>query len=159
VLDHVEDGVMKMTVEGAEELARRLDEINEDNMQDVMLAIATEMQNVMAPYPPPPPRRNPRRWYERGYGQRWMTRRGVRNRATSQMMNRRWFVGRGLFNAAEITNSAEYSSYVHLAEDQTKVHKRTGWMTEKTAERQLRNDGTIQRLVSREVNRIMSGGL
>lgn len=79
------------------------------------------------------------RWYERGYGTRWVVKSGdVRGKATSETLGRSWVAyiretgtrggSKGGY-VAMLGTKATYSPYVHDEEQQAEVHKRNNWPT------------------------------
>lgn len=130
-------------------------------------AIATQLQNRIAPYPPSTQANSPRAWtsggrnswYERGFGTRWVRKDGsVMGRKTSQTLNRRWSVQRN-GNSTVLSNGATYSPYVHRGGNapphQAGFHAVRGWQTEEQGMNGLVRDGVIDAIVAVEVRKVM----
>lgn len=105
--------------------------------------IAAEIQNVLAPYPPAPPRRAGRPYYVRGKGM--FTATGVQI-SQSEMLNRRWSI-RPVPLGARLQNTASYASYVHGVKDQMRLHGQRGWVREDRAVEQVERSGEMQRVM------------
>lgn len=137
-------------------LAQRLSAPITPALRNAALAIATAIRDRIAPYPPVPPRRNPNRWYERGYGPRWRRRDGsIGGRRTSEQMDRRWDVRPYGGTGAQVRNLASYSGYVQSAARQTAQHRTTGWKTDQWGIDQVVRDGTVERIVTQEIERVL----
>lgn len=143
-------------ITGAAELARKLNVNLNRELQPALMAVATVLQNEIAPYPAPPPK-NPDRWYERGYGPRWRRKRGggIGGRKTSQFLNRSWAVEPRGVNEVLLTNRATYTKWVHLNQYQTKVHQRTGWVTDTQGVQRAEASGDIVRVIDRALANIL----
>ncbi len=143
---------MDVEVTGAAELARKLGSNIDNAVQPALVAIGAVLQGIIAPYPPAPPRRG-RTWYERGYGTRYANGRG---RKTSQFLNRSWAVEPDpVTNGALVTNRATYTKWVHLAQTQTKVHQRTGWITDRQGVERATASGDIVRIVEQALGKVL----
>lgn len=98
---------------------------------------ASEANQPRTTYQTPPPRgRDPNRWYERGYGTKWITAEGqVRGKKTSRFLGRQWTqrvqtVDIGVVGV--LGNSAPYADEVQGRKQKT-YHARRGWITLDTA--------------------------
>ena len=99
---------------------------------------------------------NPKgRWYERGYGPRWMTRQGVHGRKTSQTLGRKWTMAeRNNGMTFIIGNNVTYGPYVQDREKQAWFHRQRGWRTvQDVAEDEL---DTVTRFVQQEIDKQLS---
>lgn len=118
-------------------------------------AIALEVQGEIAPYPPATIANSPsnpkRRWYERGFGPKWVLKNGaVHGRKTSETLGRRWAVKqRGV--GAVVGNPASYADVVHDADKQARFHGQRGWVTDKEALMRVIRSGAIQRIVTQAI--------
>ena len=154
------DPVIRAQVNGVDELVRKLRKPLNDSLRTASLAIATEIQDRMSPYAPMSQANSPSnptgRWYERGYGLRWKTRKGVGGRETSETMNRRWAI-QPTNNGATLKNLASYSAYVyHDPEDtgsphQAWFHKARGWKNDADVIKSVVSDGTVQTVVTKAI--------
>lgn len=142
---------MDVEVTGAAELARKLGSNIDNAVQPALVAIGAVLQGIIAPYPPAPPRRG-RTWYERGYGTRYANGGG---RKTSQFLNRSWAVEPSGQRQALVTNRATYTKWVHLAQTQTKVHQRTGWITDRQGVERATASGDIVRIVEQALGKVL----
>jgi hypothetical protein len=164
---------LTVKITGVAELKRALDGNFNAAMQSATLGIANEIKGVIAPYPAAPIPANPRRWYERKFGPKWMSdparrpqkRRGSRpivygpwwaGYRTSETMSQRWAVAsRGL--GAITGNTASYAPVVHHYKEQATVHERTGWVTDKEAVERVVRSGTVDRIVKWAVDKKLRG--
>ncbi len=115
-------------------------------------AIALEVQGRIAPYPPATEANSPGnatgKWYERGYGPRWLRKDGsVGGRKTSEMLGRRWAIRAVGRIGHLIGNAASYARFVHSADEQTMVHARHLWVTDRGVIEAVVRDGTVRRVV------------
>lgn len=113
-------------------------------------AIAQQIQSEVAPYPAATVANSPaqRRWYERGFGQRWRTKSGaVHGRRTSQMMNRHWGIARSGQVGATLSNIATYSPYLHDADKQVRWAAPRGWRSDEYAIKRVVDTGAARRIV------------
>ena len=112
-------------------------------------------RNELAPYPPSSEANRPNargRWYERGYGPRWLRRSGTGGRKTSEALGRSWSVaptGAG----AHLWSRASYSGFVHrdpasnARPRQAGFHGRRGWQHTGQAYQALERKRTWPRLI------------
>lgn len=145
---------MRIEIRGLEQLQKKLDaETFNRQMRGLTRAVAAEVQDKIAPYPaatagnrPAGPRS---RWYERGYGPRWMRVDGsIGGSKTSETLGRRWGFRQSGTTGTILGNIASYAGWVHSAKDQAEAHKRHGWMTDKKAIDQVVRSGVIDRMVN-----------
>lgn len=124
------------------------------------MALALQVQSVLAPYPPATianSSSNPTgRWYERGYGPRWRLRSGaIHGTMTSETLGRKWSVTmRGM--TAVLGNTASYSDYVQSAAKQASFHRAHGWMTDAAAVEQVRASGAFRTVLAAQLARAMA---
>lgn len=114
----------------------------------VSQALATEVQKRTAKYPPKSVDRKPgKTYYERGSGPVYVRKSGgVTKRKLSEMLGRKWDIVGGT-NRAVLRNMASYSPYVHMKDDQARIHKRTGWKTVETALDEIDIDALAKRVL------------
>ena len=154
---------MVETIKGMNKLLRKLDTVAKlRGAKRGLKSGALHVKGKIAKYPPSTTANSPGnptgRWYERGYGPRWLRKRkgGVGGRKTSETLGRKWAtasLNSGL--TQRIGNNASYAPYVHDAEKQAKIHGQRGW---KTDEQVLREEGDqvlefIQHEVEKELSR------
>jgi len=113
--------------------------------------IAAEVQGTIAPYPPASEANSPGnangRWYERGYGPKWLTKAGVHGRKTSQMLGRRWAIKPHGGMGWTVGNTATYSPFVHSAEKQARFHAKRRWVTDAQAVEVVVKSGKAKRIL------------
>jgi hypothetical protein len=120
------------------------------------VGVATATQDRIAPYPPAPAPRNPRRFYRRGTGSVSVRRDGSESvRRTSQALGRRWETVPHPGVGATLRNPTTYSGYVHRKDLQTAQHAATGWVTDVDASRAVESDGTAERIAEAVVKQAM----
>lgn len=126
---------MRGEIHGAAELARALNAPIDRAMQPIAVAVAAELQNILAPYPPA------------RAGSRYVRGRGSPPRYNqSEQMGRKWLItpfGTG----AKLTNQASYSAYVQSAERQASIHVGR-WTTDERASERLTQSGQILAIVT-----------
>ena len=161
------------------ELTRALGAKLEPELRKLTKALADELKSFLSPYPAPTVANEPHlvfdkrgyasvRWYERGYGPRWLIndksrggRRakatakargfsgfGVGGRKTSEELGRNWTVSRYGDTGALLSNKVSYAHWVHSADDQAWMHKRTGWQTDQQAIDRLNVSGDIDAMIN-----------
>jgi phage gpG-like protein len=120
---------------GLDELVKKLIDLGDlSAIKSGLKAVASHVRGIASKYPDATEANNPGnatgRWYQRGYGPKWITRKGVHGRKTSETLGRRWGVS---YSADEMTatlgNNASYAKYVHDADDQASFHAARGWRT------------------------------
>ena len=112
-------------------------------MRGVLSAAGQDLKDWLATYPPSSfanlPSNTPGwRWYERGYGPRWVVKDGsVHGRRTSQTLGRRWEVAVDPDGKrATVGNSATYAPYVQDQMKQPWFHAHRRWRTVQGAVRE-----------------------
>jgi len=71
------------------------------------------------------------KWYERGYGPRWIRKRagGIGGSKTSETLGRKWTVDQPDSFSVVIGNNVSYGPYVQDPEKQASFHAAHGWKT------------------------------
>jgi hypothetical protein len=142
-------------IEGLNEVRTMLGQDFAPALRTAIKAIALEVEDKMAPYPPATIANSPSnpsgRWYERGYGQRWRTKRGTGGRATSQMMNRGWSVAPYGATGWVLGNRATYSGYLHSKATQVSWASSRGWQTDLASLDAVAQSGAIQRILTQAI--------
>lgn len=129
------------SAKGLEQFSKRFGRDLSPALRSASTGLAHEAIDRIAPYPQERTRQG-RQWYERGYGQRWQRKDGgVGGRKTSETLGRRWDVKVGRVWASAI-NTASYSRLVHKHGEQARIHKKTGWKTDRDVIKSLKADGT-----------------
>ena len=135
-------------VQGMDAWIRRLQKAGDlSQLRGTMQAAADMLLDEIAEYPPTSEANVPyqRRWYERGFGPRWLLKDGtVRGTRTSQTLGRRWTTNvspDGLMGV--VGNNVPYGPYVQSKAKQARFHKRRGWMTDEQAVKKAR-PGIVQ---------------
>lgn len=120
------------------------------------VAVAAVTQDRLAPYPPAPTPRNPRRFYRRGTGTVYVRVDGSESvRRTSQTLGRRWETIPRPGVGATLRNLASYSGLVHRKDEQTRQHAATGWQVDEVVSRGIETDGTAERIAESMVKKAM----
>lgn len=152
---------MTVTIEikGMEAIQRKLRDLQpREYAIGTMQASVALLKNEIAPYPPATAANSPmaRRWYERGYGNRWLRRDGsIGGKRTSQTLGRRWTTKveqQGMRGV--VGNNVTYGPFVQSAARQTWYHKRTGWRTDEQAIQRV--GPKIRDLWSRAIAKILA---
>ena len=100
-----------------------------------MFAAGIYLKGVISEYPGSSsansPKPYPGRWYERGYGTRYVRKSGgVGGRRTSQTLGKRWSVKKENAGMTVIVgNNASYAKWVQGANTQARFHKARNWKT------------------------------
>ena len=151
--------MISIEIKGMEAIQRKLKalEPREYAIGTMEVSVAL-LKNDIAPYPPATDANNPmaRKWYERGYGNRWQRKDGsIGGKRTSQTLGRRWTtkVEMGGMRGT-VGNNATYGPFVQSAAKQTWYHRRTGWRTDEQAI--ARVGPKIRELWSKAIAKIMS---
>uniref|UniRef100_A0A6M3J4M5 Tail protein n=1 Tax=viral metagenome TaxID=1070528 RepID=A0A6M3J4M5_9ZZZZ len=139
-------------------LKRALDVRMSPVLSGITMAVIAEIENKLTPYPPSSEANRPggpgSRWYERGYGSRWLTMRGqMRGRKTSQMLGRKWQKQRRGRIGAVLGSPVTYAPYVHHDERQARFHGQRGWVTDKKAVEYVVRSGKVDRIVRQAMTR------
>ena len=161
------NNIITVRLDGLAGLAHMLSADLQAAAGNAAFAVATALQDRIAPYPPSTQANSPRpwtsggrnSWYERGYGTRWARKDGsIGGRKSSQTMNRRWSIQRN-GNSTTLSNGATYSPYVHRDGNspphQAGFHAARGWQTEVQGMGGLQRDGVIDAIVAVEVKKVM----
>lgn len=116
---------MNLETTGIEQLARKLAADLEPAISAGAMGIAAALQDVIAPYPPPPSGSMYRRTGQLGQG---------------------WRI-RAIPVGAVLENRTGYAGYVHGSPGRTKRHTKTGWVDEETAIEKVVSGGQAERLM------------
>lgn len=151
-----------ISLHGLDAVQRRLTQDLDRPMRGASKAVAAALQNIIAPYPRSTAANRPQgpgsRWYERGYGTRWMRVDGsIHGRKTSETLGRRWGIASRGKSGAVLGNIASYAPFVHDDEKQAEALKKIGWVTDKMAVRALEAKGTIDRIVNKVLMKVLGG--
>jgi hypothetical protein len=121
-------------------------------------------RNELTPYPPSSEANRPNargRWYERGYGPRWLIKGGgIGGRKTSELLGRSWSVA-PTGTGAHLWSRASYSGYVHrdptssARPKQAAFHGRRGWQHTGHAYHALDRKRTWPRLMVAACRRVL----
>jgi hypothetical protein len=117
------------------------------------MGVAAAIEDVLAPYPPAPPRKPRGGYYIRGRGSFSAKGRLVKS---SELMNRRWSL-RTVPLGARLSNTASYAGWVHGTRKQTKRHAKTGWVRADTAVQQVVKSGDATRIVMQAIAAALNG--
>lgn len=154
---------MPETIKGMNKLIRKLDTLGKlQGAKRGLKAGALHVKGKIAKYPPSTTANSPGnptgRWYERGYGPRWLRKRkgGVGGRKTSETLGRKWTTAERNAGLTHIIgNNASYAEYVQSEEKQAKFHGQRGW---KTDEEVLREEGDqVLEFIQHEVEKELGG--
>lgn len=166
--------MLAMRIEGLAALQTRFKGVNfKPALRTATRAIALEIQGIVAPYPPETAAnmkpgwfvigggKRGNRWYERGYGTKWLRRDGSEGgRKTSQMLNRQWNVQRHGDIGAVLGNKASYSPFVHGADQQASFHAAHNWRTDEAGVKHVSQTGAANKIVNSAIdNTLRRAGL
>lgn len=131
-------------IQGIKELRKLFKKATSAAMIPTLKAIGALAIRIISPYPNARPKK-PDRWYERGYGPKWRTKKGkVRGRKKSQTLGRKWRISaRGKYTLL-VRNNATYAGYVHDKDEQARIHQATGWKTDQDVFDALDRDRTVE---------------
>lgn len=159
-----DDGVI---TEGQERLDALMTQLQPVNFIKVIVRasvkIAEQVRSVLAPYPGPPS--HPLKWASaksrRYYF--WMRKsQGLDAKYTrtsdpmSQELGQSWVV-RETQDGAILGNPAAYADLVQSEENQTEMHKATGWKTDVEAVRAVEESGIMAQFIAAEIDSFMKG--
>jgi hypothetical protein len=148
----------QIKIEGDKELIKKLGKVEGNKIfKGFMTIIGEEIKGKTSQYPQSTTANsssNPLgRWYERGYGTKYITKSGIRGKRTSETLSKRWYTKIG-DKSAEIGNSASYARWVQGKEFQTRFHKERGWKTlEDTAEKSAPD---IEQKIKQQVDQLLN---
>ena len=151
-----------ITIEGHDALHAKLGQLEGlRSMKGVLMTAGMMLKDYIAEYPAATEVNTPggpgSRWYQRGYGPKWMRKDGAVNGIeSSQALGRRWTVVAKSDREVLVGNSASYAPYVQSAEKQAGFHKRRGWRTDEMAIKEMAPK--IERMAAVEVKRMLGGG-
>lgn len=163
---------VNIEIKGIEKVRAKLGDLqNRTYMMGAMAAATSEVKDWIAEYPAASEANSPRefngyyslashkalnRWYERGYGPRWVRKDGsIGGAKTSETLGRRWTTRvkeRGMRGV--VGNNASYAPFVQDADRQATFHQKRGWRTVQDAVREKRD--AVVRIIQDAVHRIMA---
>lgn len=147
-------------IEGLDALVAKFGELQGGAyMREVLTVGGTMLKNFIAQYPLASEANTPyqRRWYERGYGPKWMRKDGsVKGLKTSETLGRKWSVVARSDTEVVVGNNASYAPFVQSAEKQANFHRQRGWRTDDMAIKETAPK--IVAMAQREIDRILGGG-
>ena len=150
-----------ITIEGLDRLIDKLGKVEGlDFMKGVMHTAGSMLKNFMAVYPHKTAANRPggpgSRWYERGYGPRWMRADGsVGGRQTSETLGRRWTSRVQGKTSAIVGNNASYAPYVQSAAKQAAWMSPIGWRTDQEGIDEV--GPQIVEMAATEIERVLEG--
>lgn len=126
-----------------------------DLVRLVSLALRTELHSRLAPYPPSTDANRPvpgTTHYQRGLGSIYTRKSGGKTvRRTSEMAGRKWQMSvRGTI--AVLSNTASYSGYLWDDRYQPSFHAQRGWKTVQKVWEEMDTDGTVDRILTANIN-------
>jgi hypothetical protein len=125
--------MISVEIKGMKELMKKIQSVEGGKyVLPVLEAGGQTARDEAQLYPKPGMANSPdnpaRRWYERGYGQRWYKKNGsIGGKQTSETLGKNWHVTpnkSGMY--VVVDNRASYAKYVH-GEEQAKFHGARGW--------------------------------
>ena len=146
-------------IDGLAPLIRKLDTLQKlEKIKPALRASAVHVKGKISKYPRSSEANvpNQRRWYERGYGSRWMRRDGsIGGKKTSETLGKRWAVREERGGMTQIIgNNASYAVFVQDKDEQAAFHALRGWSTAQ----QVAQDETpvVIRFVQDEIDKILN---
>lgn len=123
-----------LTITGMKELQDKLGNLEASKLLKPLLTMAaSDVKSKLATYPPSGDANIPyqRRWYERGWGSKWMRADGsVGGNKTSEMLGRSWTTEvNETGTRASVGTKVTYAQYVQDADFQAYYHGARGWKT------------------------------
>ena len=114
---------------------------NPESRKRVLTRASEELKKIMAIYPPPgiwnrpPGTRGDNRWYERGYGSRYMRANGsVGGKKTSQQLDKSW-VSKADTDSANVYTEVTYAPFLLDPDQRVNWANAHGWVSvDKTVE-------------------------
>ena len=155
---------MEVTIEGLDELKRRLDTKRFEAASKVAIGrCANEVKVAAVPYPDPGPwclrGDYPHRWYERLQGARWARKDGSvgASKVLSEKMQQKWYALTLDAWSAKVANKASYAPWVKGI-DQAAAHAAHGWKTLEADADALARKGVFVRFYAEEIDKVLGGG-
>lgn len=153
------DETTTITIEGLEEVLEKIKTLGElKHFIAAMKASAEHIKGTVDVYPPESEANIPyqRRWYERGYGPKWMRADGsIGGRKTSKMLNRSWTISQENGGLTQIVGSnVKYGPYVMDENKQASFHKARGWKTIQTVAKE--ETPRILQFIKDEIDKIIN---
>lgn len=149
---------MTVEIEGMDNIRRMIDQLKDLKPAKAALkAGGVHIKGKIAQYPPSSEANvpNQRRWYQRGWGSKWMLRDGtVHGRKTSETLGRKWTVQtRDAGLTVVVGNNVSYGPYVQDADHQAPFHKARGW---KTAQEVVKEESpTVVKFIEDELEKAL----
>lgn len=123
---------MSAKIEGLAALVKGLEELGGMKaVRGAMRGAALYIKSKINVYPPASEGNQPdqRRWYQRGWGTKWMRKDGsIGGSKTSETLGRKWtteLINGGM--VAEVGNNVSYGPYVQDKDHQALFHEARGW--------------------------------
>lgn len=118
-------------------------------LKPVAIGTAKALEDIISPYPDQLTPIDPDRYYERGYGPRWIRKDGsTGGKKTSERLNTRWAVRPYGALGAALLNLASYAPFVHALDEQAGIHADAGWVTDDEAIAEIEAAGTVETLLN-----------
>jgi phage gpG-like protein len=132
------DSSATIEIEGLDELIRKLNDLSKlRKVHAGIKAGALYVKGKIATYPPSTEANVPKnfpggRWYQRGWGAKYYTRKGVKGYPTSENLGKKWTIkyNQNKFEAT-VGNNVSYARFVQ-GNEQAGFHKKRGWKTTDT---------------------------
>ena len=149
-----------VTIKGLDKLLRKLDNVASlSAARNALRAGALHIKGKVDTYPPSTIANSPSnptgRWYERGFGPRWVRKRtgGIGGSKTSETLGRKWTTASEAGGLRQVIgNNVSYGEYVQ-GEKQASFHRSRGWKTvEDIAEQEAE---TVVRFVQSEIEKAL----
>ena len=147
-----------ITIKGLDKLLRKLDNVASlSAAKNALRAGALHIKGKVDTYPPSTIANSPSnptgRWYERGYGPKWVSKRTgvVSGYETSETLGRRWTTASEAGGLRQVVgNATSYGEVVQSKEKQARFHASRGW---KTIEQVVEEESdTVVRFVQAEID-------
>lgn len=160
---------MEVTIEGLDELKRRLDTKRFAAASKVSIGrVANVVKIATTPYPPAgpwcQPGAYPHKWYQRLWGPAWALKAGgthsrEANRAVvGGPMQQSWYALTLDAWSAKVANKATYAPWVKGV-DQAAAHAAHGWKTLEEDARGLAQRGVFTGIYAEEIDKVLGGKL
>lgn len=146
------------------------DKFSKEQMAEVARESRTEIAKAglawIREYPPETdanqPGGYPKRWYERGFGQRWaLAGGGVGGRETSEKLGDNWktqdqgAVGMAGTSGTSLNNPVTYYKWVHTDATQARFHRERGWRTDRLLFNWIHETGLAVEKMRAAVKRVL----
>ena len=154
---------MTFSIQGADEIIKRWNRPVRPALQAASVALAEALRDVVSPYPRETQANRPPSgtgtYYVRGRGLMYKGKSGARLVRSSQTLGRKWRHRAHGSTDAILTNSADYSGYVHGSDThkQARAMNRIGWVSTEDGMKRLQRQGIAQRLYTKALMRHLEG--